>query len=373
MGKKLTLGMVLSAALFATAAFAAQNVANTSQKGSLLVFPLIDIRGQDTRTTIIEVSNDANSTVSVNCYYVNEKKGRVDFQFGLTAKQTLTWDVLTHSGDIVPPAFPNDGKFPAGDPARGELICFAVDGAGANQVRFNHLTGTATVVYFADKDASQPKQAFKYNAWSFTARSTAVPPPPDGTPVGTPGNIVLSGDGDGTYDACPAYLVAEFSPSGASLGSVKYLDNDLSVSICKQDLRQDFAFHFTRLDFLVWNEDESNFSGSYQCTDSVRTLELDQGDLPGVPGIVNPSNFSFDVLQTANARFQVTGASSTRCRVLEDTGLVGVLATSIGIKGTTEDAELGVTIRGAGVAVNSAAGFVLWDPQPAVAPQTSKP
>lgn len=377
MERQFSLGILLSAVLFASVAFAAQNVGNTSQKGSLLIFPLIDIRGEDARTTIIDISNDSNLSVYVNCNYVNEKKGRIDFHFTLTAKDTASWDVLTHSGAISPAVFPNNGTFPYGNPDRGELICFAVDATDANQVRFNHLSGTATVVYFTDTDANQPRQAFKYNAWAFTAESTAVPPPPDGTPVGTPGNIVLSGNGDGTYDACPAYLIANFSPSGASLGGISYLDNNLSVSICKQDLRQDFVLRFTKLEFEVWNEYETEYSGSFQCTDSVRTLDLDRGDQPGVNGIVGPENFSFGVLETANARFQVAGVSSTQCQVLENTGLVGVLSTSIGIDGTSgvtegKDAELGSTLHGAGVAVNSSAGFVLWDPQRAVVPETSK-
>ena len=369
MAKRVILGLVLSA-LFTASAFAAQNVANTSQKGSLLFFPLIDIRAEDVRSTIVEISNDANATVEVNCNYINEKKGRVDFQFSITPKQTTSWDVLTHSGDIAAPEFPLDGTFP-GDAAVGELICFAVDAAGSEQVRFNHLSGTATVISFADLDARQAKQAFKYNAWSFTARSTEVPPPADGTPVGTPGYLVLSGAGDGTYDACPAYLIGNFSPSGASVGGVTYLDNNLSVSICKQDLRQDFTPHCTKLGFDVWNGFEESFSGAYQCSDSVLTFGLDPEDPPNPLGAtVNAQNFTFSTLQTAGGRFQVQGIASGQGT--EDTGLVAVLTTSMSIGGgTTEDAELGSTLHGAGVAVNSSTGFVLWDPAGGIVPESA--
>lgn len=58
------------AALFTTPAFAAQNVASTSQKGSLLIFPLIDVRTEDTRTTLIDISNDQNTGVEVACWYL---------------------------------------------------------------------------------------------------------------------------------------------------------------------------------------------------------------------------------------------------------------------------------------------------------------
>jgi hypothetical protein len=106
------LGLIIAAALFSGPAFSAQNVGNTSQKGSLLIFPLIDVRPQDKKTTIVEISNDHNfSSVAVNCNYINQQKGRVDFHFFLTPKATVTWDVLTGSGDIAAPPFPSSGTF----------------------------------------------------------------------------------------------------------------------------------------------------------------------------------------------------------------------------------------------------------------------
>ena len=155
--KRRILGVLLAAALFSSPAFGAQNVANTSQKGSLLIFPLIDVRTVDAATTIVDISNDANASVHLECSYINDKKGRVDFDFTLSPKGSASWDVLTHSGDLFPPPFPTNGTFPQGSTEVGELICFAVDGPSAHQIRFNHLTGTATVVNFDDADASQSK------------------------------------------------------------------------------------------------------------------------------------------------------------------------------------------------------------------------
>ena len=119
------------AALAAGSAFAAQNVANTSQKGSLLIWPLITVQppvaaitGSTQQSTLIEISNDANATVHVECYYINERKGRVDFDFHLTAKQTASWDVYTREGDqVTPPKFPINTGVPgfAGNPFKGEL------------------------------------------------------------------------------------------------------------------------------------------------------------------------------------------------------------------------------------------------------------
>lgn len=353
------------AALFTTPAFAAQNVANTSQKGSLLIFPLVTIDPEDVHTTIIDISNDQVTGVQVECFYVNDRKDRDNFDFFISGKGSVSWDVLTHTGNIAPAVFPTGGTFP-GNPNVGELVCFAVDAAVANQVRFNHLTGTATVVSFADTDANQAKQAFKYNAWAFTARSILTPPPPDGTPVGTAGTLVLSGGGDGTYDGCPGYLIANFSPSGATLGGVTYDDNDLSVSSCNQDLRQDFSLNLTKLKFTVWNELENSFTGSFFCANSVNTLGLDPMD-PPVP--VHPENFLFSTLHTANARFQVQGIASLQCPGSLSVGLVGLLTTSLGIGGTpgleAEDAEIGNTLHGAGLAK----GFVMWDPGVSIIPE----
>lgn len=364
--RRILLGTLLAAALFSSNAFAAQNVANTSQKGSLLMFPLIDVRTGDAATTIIDISNDQNLAVHLECYYVNQRKGRVDFDFVITPKGSVSWDVLTHNGNVAPPPWPTNGTFPGGDANAGELVCFAVDAAGAAQVRFNHLTGVATVVTTRDADANQPKQAFKYNAWAFSARSALATPPPDNSPVGTPGNLLLTGGGDGTYDACPGYLIANFSPGGASLGPVSYLDNDLSVMGCNQDLRQDYKIHLTKLQFLIWNEHETSFSGSYQCADSVKTFGLDPGDQPTSGGTVNAANFAFSTLRTANARFQVAGVKSTQCVGSEAAGLLGVLNSSIGINSATgEDAEIGNTLHTAG----AAPGYVLWDPQSSTTPE----
>ncbi len=83
----------IAALLAASSAFAAQNVANTSQKGSLLIWPLITVDHSDPndpQDTIVEISNDANASIHVECEYVNEEKGRVNFDFELTAKQTVS-------------------------------------------------------------------------------------------------------------------------------------------------------------------------------------------------------------------------------------------------------------------------------------------
>jgi hypothetical protein len=376
MSKRVLSAFLLAAALCARPTLAAQNVANTSQKGSLLVFPLITIDPVDLDDTFIEVSNDETGPVHIECSYVNEAKGRVDFDFTLTAKATASWDAFFGDGIGAPP-FPTNGTFTPANPNRGELVCFATDAGGANQIAFNHLTGTATVVKADDADALQTKQAFRYNAWSFIARNAAGLPQSDNVIQGTPGVLQLTGGLAGTYDACPAYNIANFNPNGATDASstIATQDNDLSVVSCNQDLRQDFVLHLTKLQFTTWNENENSFTGSYQCIDSVDTVGLSGADNPA---LVAPSNFDFSTLRTPNARFQVQGVASTQCPKSETAGLLGVLTSSLGIGGSAptpvtpvipndpagEDAELGSTTQTAG----SQVGFVMWDPASGTVP-----
>src|ERR1700746_862644 len=107
MSRRVLSVFLLAAALCARPAWAAQNVANTSQKGSLLIFPLITIDRATLNNTFIEVSNDETAPVHIECSYINEGKGRIDFDFDLTAKATASWDALTGSGIGAPP-FPTD-------------------------------------------------------------------------------------------------------------------------------------------------------------------------------------------------------------------------------------------------------------------------
>jgi hypothetical protein len=361
MDKRVIYASALAVALGVGPAYALQNVANTSQKGSLLVFPLINVGTEEASNTLIEISNDESSNVHVECNYVNEKKDRVDFDFHLTGKATVSWEVLTGSGDIAAPLFPSGGTFAVGSPARGELICFAVDAGVQNQIAFNHLTGTATIVALADTDAAQSKQAWKYNPWSFIARNATGAPAADNTIQGTPGDLQLTGGLAGTYDACPGYNIVNFMPNGATLGGVRTIDNDLAVVSCNQDLRQDFKLHTTKLKFTIWNVNENSFTGTWICVDSV--FSVAQGPADRTPDLVQGTNFDFSVLRTDNARYQVKGVVSTQCPAAfgttEVSGLLGVVHSSVALGGNAgEDDEIGSTTQGAGLLP----GFVLWDP-----------
>ena len=383
----LTTATTIAAFVAASSAFASQNVANTSQKGSLLVWPLItvDQTTGNPQDTIVEMSNDAYASVQIECTYVNEEKGRVDFDFTLTAKATVTWDVFTLVGDHVnPPPFPTFAGSPSftGNPNRGELVCFATNPGGQFQIAWNELTGTATVLDLDDTltGVAQPRHAFKYNAWAFAARcspatagcpSTGIAPDNAAVAQGTPGDLVLSGlNVAGAYDACPVYNIANFMPNGSKLSNIDTVYNWLSIASCDQDLRESYTLHETKLDFVVWNANEVSFTGTYACVDSVETIPLASALQPSPPIVVEASNFDYATLATPNARFQVQGISATPpCPF--PTAATGVLAVewssvSIGTN-TAEDQKIGNTTQTAGAFAPP--GFVLWDVAGSVPPK----
>jgi hypothetical protein len=389
--KKRILGpILLAAALSGGPAWAAQNVANTSQKGSLLIFPKIDVSTNgEASDTFIEISNDAVATVLVDCHYVNEKKGRIDFHFPLTGKSTASFEARNGNGNITAAAFPtNTGVItvPTGNPFKGELVCFAVDPSAQFQVAFNNLTGTATGVLRGFEEPNTDVSAYRYNAFAFVARAAGTGgPAPDNQAVswGTAGTLALTGLNDGlSYDGCPKYEIASFMPNGAILGaqpnngdldlSLITSDNDLSVVSCNQDLRQQYDLWLTKLQFTTWDSTEVGHTGSWACVDSVDSVDLASSDpLEDLEAIrvTAPQNFDFAKLRTSNAMFRVRGVSDTQaCPNTVVSGLLGVLGSSTTLGGfdaegkpvMNEDREIASTLQGAGLQ----AGFVKFDPEP---------
>ncbi|MGE3840175.1 MAG: hypothetical protein AB7I50_01175 [Vicinamibacterales bacterium] len=388
-------------ALSATA-FAAPNVANTTQKGSLLIFP--DIRVDGDWNTLIRIANDANSDVSVKCYWMDGNKNRVDFQFPLTANQPFWFEARTGAGTLQVNRFPTgfangfDNPFLVGPGVlgvtedtdnngayqRGTLACWVVryvaadvngggndvDPCGCNpppdpnqndigetQVKYNHLSGTATVF-------SPTFGSYEYNAYAFFVPSGA-----DLDPIAnsTPGVLRLNGL---QYDQCPEYLIGQFTPNGApgAAGPIRVQAQRLAVTACQLDLRQDWVLRLTKLKFDVWNEDEVRFTGAYDCADSWHETEFTDGlsvapnttTLTGIAGIdAAAQNFQFSTLQTFSARYRVRGIASDRCadpdtRIIP-VGLLGVH--SARLVGGLGD-MIGTTLAGAG----KTSDIIRWDP-----------
>jgi hypothetical protein len=348
----------MAAALaLAGTAYAAPNVAQNTQKGSLLIYPDIDVRAPV--QTIVRINNDGPRDVQVKCYYLDGYKHRVDFQFELTANQPFWFDARTGDGTefVTPyPNTPSNGFTNRPTPlGAGMLACWVVDIEGINQLKWNHLYGSATVVDHGNGSA------YEYTAYAFY-----VPTGSDLVPVGTGGTINLNGV---EYDSCPLYMTAQFSPTGTVLpgpAPVVFGNTRIAFVGCNINLQQDWTPVWTKLVFDVWNEEENKVTGAFECADTWHEMYLVSNtaapNWPFPTADAASSNFSIDTVGTAAARYRVQGQSSTQCKPLvgENAIAVGVLA----IQST--DIAIGGGIGAIGTNPTAAGklptGFVKWDP-----------
>ena len=363
-----------------TVASAKPNVADTTKKGSLLVFPKVEVfkgdlvddhDGSDGRSgvdTFIFIGNDNVVPVSIKCYWMDNNQTIEDFQFTITPNQPVFFSAATGGGDgqsLTVPPFSGVGS----------LVCFAVEDSGAIQKKFNHLYGNAMIV----SPALGGTQAAMYNAYSFANPGS----------VGNPGQLQLDGV---SYDACPQYLVTDFiaatdNETQSILPSPPFYRPDLSLWPCIQDLRQDRTPTCTKAKFDVWNANEIKFTGAYQCLKCFYEGFLDEiGRKNHVAHFSDGDNtqrgpgFGWDkfvrnALRTDVARFRVQGVASTVCDnkirgcpsgpgVTKATPFLGVLLYAEDLVGATvNNAKIvapltGSTLFGAGL---DNTGSILWD------------
>ncbi len=213
---------------------------NFTQKGSLLVYPLIELKwdaaGNLIQDTIITLTNDWGSPVSVMAFIVDgEPPGYPDIcqmminnEFDLTENEPCYWSVATGSPKGVSPLTaignppipdPDSDLNPGGTHLHGWLAIWAVDG-DFREVSHNHLHGTATVVNYRDGEA------WEYNAWAFqTVDQQAV-----GGLLAEPyGRLDLDGQ---EYQKLPAILLLEFFAPGAEVPT----SDQLWIEILNGDL-----------------------------------------------------------------------------------------------------------------------------------------
>jgi len=334
--------------------WAAQNVANSSQKGSLLIFPKIEVG--EFKDTLVEINNDFTKNVNLKCYWVDEYQNIEDFEFILTRNQPAWFSARSGNG--------MKGTEAVGVPPfigeRGELKCWAVDNEGIDQISFNHLYGNATIFNY------YTGQSYEYNSWNFIARGVAL-----GKTVGTPGLLLLTGE-SGAYDACPQFLSTDFIAKGGVFpmdgwwegGRVLFaLETDLTLVPCKQDLRQDRIPTVTKAKYDIWNEDEVKYTGAYQCFKCF--FEGVLGD--NTPLGYGHEKFTADALHSAKGRLRIQGIKSTVCPYSVDSPLLGVSAktfVNFGDKKTQGD-QMPSYFQG-GSNLNTAGadptGFILYDP-----------
>ena len=374
MSRKMVWATLVMVFLFANIAYGAKEVpkANTSQKGSLLIFPKIQTAGDAESGTVavdtlIYLTNDNFVGVNLKCSWVDENQTITPFNVDLPANVPLAfsaWTGLPLSGSESFPALKGNGQ----------LLCWAVDTSYYAQIQFNHLYGTAIIQYSAAAgfDPSPVPAAVSYNAWAFKALKG--PGPANG---GTAGLLPLDGK---SYDACPSYLVANYTP-GEKLMETLPVQAELTLSPCRQDLRKDRTPTCTRAKFDIWDATGVKYTGAYQCLADWYEGFLEKiGNDPGQKGpgyggekftFGNPPN-----LRTAAARFRVMGmAGSTVCNSTVGcpagsqvaAPFVGTLTYQLQFPESTPDRVpyTGYPLQGAG---EDTTGFVRWDADPKAPP-----
>jgi len=301
---------VLMVLALASMAAAADNVASTSNKGSLLVFPLV--KNTADVTTYFFIANDNTQDIWVKCYWMNADQEIEDFHFRLTMNQPIVFS----SAD-------NDYGPPFDYPASGSLVCWATNAGDTTQTPWNHLYGTAML--------SSAAADVIYNAYAFRAD-------PNGVAAGD--TLFLTGTKTALpeYDACPRYLLANFIPDNATLEEKVY-HPAIAVFPCINDFRQDREATVTKLKFDIWNHYEVKFTGAWQCIKCFYEGYLWKSPSSNTgssfPQYFGAEKFGTNVLKTPVARVRIQSASTVNCknwppsplpaRTPANVGLIGLL------------------------------------------------
>ena len=333
-------------------------VAETSKKGSLLVFTKIELRwrivGNDqqlVQDTFVDLTNDYPSSVAVQMYFINGDPALeavynpsngdlierahpgcngVDNMITLTGNEPSYWSALTGYPKGVSPftvVDPAAGAFDAGNPAtwpgrpandgsgdrvlRGWVLAWAVDAFG-DEIRWNHLKGDVLIINY-DQNA-----AWEYNTWAFATTAVA-----HGYTLPDPGVLRLDGL---EYDNCPALLMLDFyasqenlAPGGIGVANLFGIDTDLTLLPMWIDLRQDGdGPTTTKAKFDIWNQNEIKFSGTERCITCWDQELLSNYDVP--------NHFLRAHLQTNKGKARVDGMASIVCDEYDELDYPAVLS-----------------------------------------------
>lgn len=306
------------------------NRASVSKKGSLLVFPNVEVRwnaGRVVQDTFLSITNDFNADVDIHFLFVNGDDPvkaitvnnppvvverahagwtKQDWAAEWTANESNYFSIMTGNPKGAPPFVGLDNG-PEGpgrlDPEgsqdrvlRGFVVAWAVDRDG-NQISWNHLEGIATVVNYRDM------AAWEYGAYSFQSVSETY----EGNLVGsTPGVLNLDGV---DYDYCYNRLLLDFFASGSEPfsapqgGPFVMVETDLTLLPMKQDLRQNnIGPVHTKATFDVWNSNEDFLSHTDHC--------LWCWDQVLLSDIALPNNFLIQQLHTDKGKARIDGVAS---------------------------------------------------------------
>ncbi len=238
---------------------------------------------------------------------------------------------------------------------RGFVYAWAVDSQN-REISWNHLKGDATLVDY------RGSSAWEYNAWSFQD-AQGLPP---GTLLNSPyGQLDLDGI---EYVAGYAQLQLDFYAAGSSpfdggggpFASTITLDTDLTLHPIQADLRQETNGPVTtKANFVIWNEDETQFTGLHRCITC-----WDQTLLSLYAPVGN--HFLMSNLQTDKGRARIDGIASQVCDFLppyfdasQSVSLLGVAAKRLTFGNGTSFAAGGLNLTGMGAEPRAAA--ILYD------------
>jgi hypothetical protein len=387
-----------------TPAFAVTQLANSAQKGSLLIFPRIEALAPSNGApgfsdTLINITNDSPKAVMLQCYWGTTEQHatrlggnavptqaakaaraalRNNHYMGFSLTLSKNQPAAFWAGDLsemankLQPGFniltttentPQFNNFQDGSQAKaGELRCWAISNNGFQEIHHNHLIGKATIFTFKpDSTAISPtaaSQAHEYTAWAFQAHyqgsSNAIY---TGKPLPTPGQLNL----DGTeYDRCPSALIGQFIPTGRVLGGEK-TRTQISIASCHEDLTLDGNARISNLNYSVYNSNGIKYTGAHECMGAWYEADL---------GVAFP-HFTYRTLKSDSALFLVRPTASRQCnqglqsaameKDIAASSIVGVQINDVGGHYQTSSNLIG--LGGSSDAPNIApAGKILWEP-----------
>lgn len=383
--------------------------ADSSRKGSLLVWPDVDLKWnvlaggviQPVQDTFITLSNDiASSGVRVKLFFVNGDPpipafgpgtgsiepgwNFLDAIIDLTHDHPRYWSMLTgrgSTGQVVPPlrALDSDGRDdpanPGGRRLRGFVIGFAIHVQG-NEIRWNHLRGLATTVNYAENSA------WEYEAWAYANSCVAHGAEPldctqfDANGVCCAASVIPGRlDMDGfQYHYNPLYLVLDFFSSGSTAFFVNGIAGPpgaVDTQVTLLPMIHDFTpFHppealLTDAQVDVWNGDEVKMTNLHKC------IQCWDGALMSAYPI--PNHFLFANMGTQKGKARFRGREFAGCNrppnpyaYPPDPGLLSQTAPILGVSHKIMTRVGGAVLRAG--APMSAAGFrsdgrILFVPQ----------
>lgn len=298
---------------------------STSEKGSLIVFPKVELRFDGTtgalvQDTFIDLTNDYPDDVKVLLFFVSETCVQIENDVDLTGNQPSWWS--SYSGLPGPDGAPVTPFTSLGAPypdpegstdmvLRGFVIGFAINNAW-EAIRWNHLFGQATLVNYVTGDA-----------WEYEGYTFAAVVGNNGDVINTTGELHIGTDYAWAFDKLLLDFFATGSHAfGEGLAPADVIhDTDLALLILNMDLRQDTEGPFkTKAKFYIWNENETSIGNPEFCLTKWAESRLTQfgGTLFNL--------FNVGSLHTDKGYAWIDGQESTVCPQSEAHALLGVQA-----------------------------------------------